>query len=352
MEKVTLKAVADRAGVSLATASKAINQRGDVKDTTRTMVSQAAAELGYLPRKRRSADASGSTVVLVFHTFVSPYALQILGGAHRAAARAGVDLIVATTDQAGGDQAPPLTQRWFRDLAGRPCRGVIAVTTRAGVREARWAQEPSLPLIVIDPEVPAVEPAATPGAGPRIVRISSTNWAGGRDATQHLIDLGHRRIGLVSGSRTSAPARERLEGYRSALESAGLSYTEDLVAGGTYEFEEGHRAATVLLTSPQPPTAIFASADTLALGALRAAHELGITVPDQLSIISFDDTPLTRWSNPQLSAVHQPLFSMGQVAVERALVLSEDPGRFAHPFQLETELIQRESTAPAPEAST
>lgn len=344
MEKITLQAVAERAGVSLATASKVMNQRADVSEATRHAVAEAAQHLGYSPRRARSLRKGPRSISIVFDTISSPYALAILAGAQNAAARAGADLIIDSTDQSYATHAPPLSRIWFRERAEMSCRGVIAVTTPITENSCTWADEAGLPLIVIDPKLPASSAISRSGA---LVRISSTNWAGGRAAVEHLIELGHRRIGLVTGSLDSAPARERMEGYRSALEAAGIAFDQELVDGDSYTFEEGHRVAEQMLRIPDRPTAIFASADTLALGVLRAASEHSFSVPDDLSLITFDDTPLATWTDPQLTAVHQPLFSMGQVAVERALVLAEDPDRFARPFQLETELVLRESTGPA-----
>src|SRR5699024_10005514 len=118
-----------------------------------------------------------------------------------------------------------------------------------------------------------------------------------------------------------------------------------LIVHGGFEEHEGEAGATRLLDLPQPPTAIFETSDALALGALRAAQEREIAVPEELSVIAFDDTMVTRWTTPQLTAIKQPLFSMGQVAVERLLALAADPDSFAHPFKLETQLIERGSTA-------
>ena len=125
----------------------------------------------------------------------------------------------------------------------------------------------------------------------------------------------------------------------------GVVWEKELIAHGNFSYEDGQSGAERLLQLPEPPTAICSVADTLAVGALRAARRLGVDVPEQLSVVSFDDTMIAQWTHPQLTAVRQPLFSMGQVAVERLLALSSDPGLFAHPFKLETHLIERESTA-------
>lgn len=333
-ERVTLKEVAEKAGVSLATASKVMNGRADVRQSTRETVAQAARDLGYQP-KRRESDRRRSALIH-FDTLTSPYSLQVLEGAEQAAHRADVDLIVVSGDQTSAG----LSRAWMAEVASRGVEGVILVTTPIGARHARWSRDLSLPLIAIDPV--SIDPDVQ-----GIVTISATNWEGGTTAVQHLLDLGHRRIGVLAGPEDSVPARQRLQGYHSALGSAGVLWEQDLIEHGKFSYEDGQSGAERLLQLPEPPTAIFAVADTLAVGALRAARQLGIEVPGQLSVVSFDDTMIAQWTHPQLTAVRQPLFSMGQVAIERLLALSADPGLFAHPFKLETQLIERESSAPA-----
>lgn len=332
--RVTLKDVAEKAGVSLATASKVMNGRADVRDATRETVAEAARELGYQP-KRRDIDRRRS-VLIHFDTLTSPYSLQVLEGAEQAAHRVGVDLMVVS-----GDQTPSgLSRAWMADAAARGVEGVILVTTPIGSQHARWSRDLKLPLIAIDPVT--IDPGVD-----GIVTISATNWEGGSSAVQHLLDLGHRRIAVLAGPSDSVPARQRVQGYHSALSQAGVIWERELIEHGDFSYEDGQLGAEKLLQLAEPPTAIFAVADTLAVGALRAARRLGIDVPEQLSVISFDDTMIAQWTHPQLTAVRQPLFSMGQVAIERLLALSSDPGLFAHPFKLETHLIERESTSAA-----
>ena len=330
--RVTLKEVAERAGVSLATASKVMNGRADVRDTTRETVAQAARDLGYQPKRRE--DDRRRSALIHFDTLTSPYSLQVLEGAEQAAHRAGVDLLVVSGDQTRSG----LSRSWMADAAARGVEGVILVTTPIGAQHAKWSRDLNLPLIAIDPV--SIDPETS-----GIVTISATNWEGGSSAVQRLLDLGHRRIGVLGGPEDSVPARQRVQGYHSALGQAGIAIDRELIEHGTFSYEEGQRGAERLLQLPNPPTAIFAVADTLGVGALRAARQLGVEVPGQLSVVSFDDTMIARWTHPQLTAVRQPLFSMGQVAIERLLALSADPGLFAHPFKLETQLIERESTA-------
>ena len=331
--RVTLKSVAERAGVSLATASKVMNGRADVRESTRQTVAQAARDLGYQP-KRRDVDRRRS-ILIHFDSLTSPYSLEVLEGAEQAAHRVDVDLLVAS----GHQTSSGLPRAWMADAAARGVAGVILVTTPIGAQHARWSRDLNLPLIAIDPV--AIDPDLH-----GIITISATNWEGGSSAVQRLLDLGHRRIGVLGGPEESVPARQRVQGYHSVLSQAGISVDPELIEHADFSYEDGQIGAERLLSLPEPPTAIFAVSDTLGVGALRAARQLGVDVPEQLSVVSFDDTMIARWTHPQLTAVRQPLFSMGQVAIERLLALSADPGLFAHPFKLETHLIERESTAP------
>ncbi|WP_102157910.1 LacI family DNA-binding transcriptional regulator [Zhihengliuella halotolerans] len=332
---IRLQDIAEAAGVSTATASKALNGRGDVSEAVRRKITKIAEEMSYAPRPRSRPASSHSRVALVFDHFSSPYAVAILNGAIHAAKRAGVELMTTCIEgeSAGHDV---MSMAWLRDLVKDGITGLIVVTTSLDDATVRWCRRNDLPLIAVDPASPNRE---------HVVSIGSTNWQGGKQATDHLIGLGHRRIGMACGPGDSVPAGERLQGFRSAMQLAGVPVDESLVSGEGFTPEAGRIAALRMLHADEPPTAIFAVSDDVALGVLRAAEELGIGVPQHLSVVGFDDTSAASWMSPPLTTVRQPLGSMGQVAVERVLALAGDPGRFAHPFQLETRLVVRESTA-------
>ncbi|MFC0672591.1 LacI family DNA-binding transcriptional regulator [Brachybacterium hainanense] len=333
---MTLTAVARAAGVSLGTASKVMSGREDVGASTREAVAAIAAEMGYVARRR--APAARRRVIIVFHTLTSPYELEVLQGAEEAAHRAGIELLIVRSKRDGVAQEV-LTRSWLADEAERGVTGIVAVTTPVGPKHVRWTRELGLPMIVVDPVTDASEVRG-------LVTVSATNWEGGMEATGHLVELGHRRIGVLAGPEDSIPAQQRVLGYRTVLEQSGLVFDPQLVVPSSFAYDAGYAGTRQLLSLPDPPSAIFAVSDTLGVGVLRTARERGLEVPQDLSVVSFDDSMITNWTFPQLTAVHQPLFSMGQVAVERLLALAADPGRFAHPFKLETHLIVRESTAP------
>jgi LacI family transcriptional regulator len=262
MARVTLQDVATKAGVSLATASKVMNGRGDVKDTTRELVSGIADELGYSPRPRSNGASTQRDpyLVIVFDTLSIPYSVQVLSGVQDAATRAGVDVVVKSMAESLDATPRIMGRQWFRGIAAAGCLAVITVTMKVDARQGSWARANNLPFIAIDPLTPEGNPTLDGIA----VRISATNWAGARAATQHLADLGHQRIGIVTGPMSSAPSRERLEGYRTALEAAGIPFDPDLHrAAPNYSFEDGRIAAQELLDSDADPTAILACSDTI-----------------------------------------------------------------------------------------
>src|SRR5690606_17804501 len=174
--------------------------------------------------------------------------------------------------------------------------------------------DPALPVVMIDP---------IDAADSRAVSIGSTNWAGGRSATEHVIGLGHRRIAWIGGPQNSAPSTERFHGYRTALDGAGLASDPALVRHGAFSVGTGFQHGRDLLSSAAPPTAVVAGNDEIAIGVLAAAKELGVDVPRELSVTGFDDTPQTEWTTPGLTSVRQPLSGMGRMAVETVLGMAE-----------------------------
>jgi LacI family transcriptional regulator len=179
--------------------------------------------------------------------------------------------------------------------------------------------------------------------------VSAAHRAGAKAATDHLLALGHRRIGHISGRAGWAATDERIEGYHAALAAAGVLPTSDLVAEGTYETASGYAAANVLLDLADAPTAIFAANDNMAAGALRAARDRGLTVPVDLSVVGFDDADLATIVSPQLTTVRQPLAELGRTAVNLLTRMLERQRVETLRVELATKLVVRETTGPPPE---
>lgn len=333
MKRTTLSQVAAQAGVSKGTVSKVLNGRPDVGEDTRERVRAAVADLGYTGSAARRPRTA---IVLVFDTLESNYSLQVMAGAVDACGRAEADLMLSTLPSLEQGDVPPFSEDWFARCGRTGETAVIAVTTPLTAEQVAAAAHAQVPLVAIDPvnSLPSTVPS-----------IGSTNWAGGHEATTHLLGLGHRRIGHLSGAGGSVPARERLAGYRSALEDARVPHDPGLVTGGGFSYEAGFAGAQELLELEDPPTALFAASDEAALGAFEAARQAGLRVPEDLSVVGFDDTLLARWASPKLTTVRQPLHAMGEMAVERAITLLAGGSRRVHPLQLQTSLVERSSTA-------
>jgi LacI family transcriptional regulator len=329
--RVTITEIAHEAGVSVPTVSRVLNGRADVSARTRAKVEELLERRGY----RRSATGTGGSanlVDLVFPDLDSPWAVEILRGVEGVAHAAGLGTVVSALHR-----HPASTEQWLLNLRARASDGVILVTSHLEPSVQEELRRLNVPMAVVDPAgVP------TPGAP----TIGATNWAGGLSATEHLLSLGHRRIGLIAGPPGLLCSRARLDGYRAALESAGVPYDEGLVTEGDFYHESGFAGAHALLDLPDPPTAVFASSDQMALGVYEAVRQRGLRVPDDVSVVGFDDLPEVRWCSPPLTTIRQPLAEMGAVAARTVLRMLAGEEAESPRVELATELVVRHSTAP------
>jgi LacI family transcriptional regulator len=189
---------------------------------------------------------------------------------------------------------------------------------------------------VVDPEG---EPA------PGVVSVGATNWHGGLAATRHLLELGHRRVAMISGPADMLCSQARVDGYRAALETAGVEVDPMLIRRGTFLVDSGHDQGHALLSLPDPPTAIFAGSDLMAFGVFEAARQRGLRVPEDLSVVGFDDLPLSKSAWPPLTTVRQPLQEMAALATRTVLAMKRGEAPESRRVELATDLIVRESTA-------
>jgi LacI family transcriptional regulator len=232
------------------------------------------------------------------------------------------------------------TLRWLDNLTQRGSDGVILVVTELPRAQRRQVEELRIPIVVVDP---------VGNPDPAIPSVGATNWHGGIAATQHLLELGHRRIGILTGPDDMLCSRARLDGYRAALEQAGISSDPALERAGDFHHGTGFTGTVELLALPDPPTAIFACSDLQALGAYEAIRRAGLQVGRDVSVVGFDDLPSAGWAAPPLTTVRQPLSEMAGVAARIVLQGAEAvlPGGTQR-LELATELVVRESTAPPP----
>jgi LacI family transcriptional regulator len=324
--KVTLADVAAVAQVSIPTASKALRGGSDVAAATRSRVESAMADLGYLrPARQRSR---AGLIDLVF-TQLSPWAVEIIRGAEEPAMNSRTRLAISIAADEGQ------RERWLDSLAGSRTDGVILVLSELSPHHRARLADLHVPLVVIDP---IGQPA------PGVPSIGAANWAGGMTATEHLIELGHRRIGTITGRPELLCSRARLDGYRTALERAGIQVDDSLIVAGDFLYASGLEAASRMLGLPDPPTAIFAGSDLQALGVYEAARQHNLQIPRDLSVVGFDDVEIAQWASPPLTTLRQPLAEMAALATR--ILLERIADTFNQRAELATNLVVRQSTAP------
>jgi LacI family transcriptional regulator len=338
--RATLATVAASAGVSVATVSKVVNGRNDVGAATRARVENLLERHDYVGRRAdpvgRGAARAHPSVELVFHGQLTAYSVEILQGVLDAGARLGVAVAVSERPR-GERRAGDRPAAWARDLSSAGRQAVIAVVNDLTAADLTALARARLPLVVIDPiNMPRAD----------VTGVGSTNFAGGLAATQHLLSLGHRRVAYVGGPVTAACNQARMHGYRAAMEAAGAPVPKEYVRAGHFRYQDGVDEGTVLLDRPLRPTAVFAASDEIAAGVIEAARARGLRIPEDMSVVGFDDTHVARLASPPLTTVRQPLREMGSVALRTAMRLAAGEKLDSHHVELATELVVRRSTAP------
>ncbi len=328
----TIHDVAKRAGVGIGTVSSVINNSRAVNEETRKRVMQAIAELDYTPHPAARQLSSGKTfnIGAIIPFFTRPAAVERLRGVMSVIAPSEYDftLFSVETSAQRAEQLKDVPRRGRVD-------GLIIFSCPPTPREAQRILASNIPTVLID------------GYHPDLNCIYIDNVAGGYTATKHLIELGHRRIGYL-GDPIDDPigffvSRDRFQGYRRALDEAGIPFNPAYHREGQHSLESGREMARSLLQQPNPPTALFAFSDTIAFGVMEAAKELGLSIPDDLALIGFDDIELARLYG--LSTMRQQLFQTGVTGAEMLLNLIGNPDTEQRQIQLSTELIVRHSTA-------
>lgn len=336
--KPTLAAVARKAGVSAPTVSKVVNGRGDVAAETRAKVLAVLEQTGYRSPLQRKNSAGRATVVEVVLDYLnSAYVVEVLNGVLEYAAVADVEVLLNVT---GKQRAPILSpERRAQRMIDEGRGGMIVVTSAFGSAQLDAFHRRHIPVVVIDPLNPP------PGD---VVSVGASNWAGGKAAAAHLLELGHRRIAYLGGPETAECNQARLHGYMAALMAKGVPVDEQLIFAGHFRAEYGVQGLKALTELEQMPTAIFAASDSIALGVLAEARRRGIRIPEDLSLVGFDGTYQAEESVPALTSVVQPLQEMGRVALRSVLRQMHGDVLDSRRVELATHLVVRESTAPPP----
>jgi len=324
---VTIAYIAESAGVSIPTVSKVINGRRGVAAGTRARVEALIDRYGY---RRPAPSARRTTMELVFDELEDMWGTEIIRGVERVARQHQMGVVLTEF----GPERNAI-HYWIDDTVSRRPACVVTVA-QLSEEQRNQLRAKGIPFVVFDPttELPDDVPF-----------VGATNWSGGRSATRHLIELGHRRIAMIGGPDHVLCCRARLDGHRSALDAAGLPPDDALIVRTDLTREDGHAAALDLLQRPQPPTAIFTCNDLQALGVYQAARQLGQRIPADLSVVGFDDLPIAALMDPPMTTVRQPLTEMAAAATELALALGRGEDRPQIGLELATTLTVRESTA-------
>lgn len=333
-QRVTLKEIAAQTGVSLTTISKVLNGGSDVSSTTRALVEEQLRASGYRRRKSRQRR---DYIEVVLHELEGEWALGILDGVRESAAAAGMAVSLSVS----GDRRAPGPE-WLDSVVRRAPSGIILLFAGIPADGRERLSARGIPFVVIDP-------AGDPDAD--LPSVGSANWSGGLAATRHLLELGHRRIAAITGPESVMCALARLDGYRAAMASAGVTIPPGWIRFGDFRRQGGEHHAAELLRLPDRPTAIFAGNDAHALGVLHAASALGLSVPRDLSVVGYDDLAIAELAHPRLTTVHQPLREMAEQATRLLLQLLDGPRPEVTRIELATSLVVRDSTA-APAAAS
>ena len=325
---MTIRDVAARAGVSVATVSKVINNRYGVASGTSARVQAVIDELGYeASLVAQSLRNHRTNVIGILVADLEPFSTELLKGAADAIRGSGFELVVYSAGGHSGDRVG-WERRYLSRLSGTLIDGAILVTPT--VVDVNYGA----PIVAIDPH--------TGQSG--LPTVDSDNFRGAQLATGHLLSLGHRRIGMLTGRPDLESAQLRERGYREALQAAGADVDESLIRCGDYDPEVSLEQARLLLTAPSPPTAVFAANDMSAIATIEVATELGLRVPADLSVVGFDNIPESALCAPPLTTVEQPIRKMGERSIELLLSLIRGERLQATHITLATNLVIRQST--------
>lgn len=329
---ITIHDVARKAGVSISTVSRVLNGKGDVALETNEKVQCVVKELGYASSlAARSMRSHRTNVIgLIMPDVASPYSLEVLRGVNQGIAHIDYHLIVYTTGNIRKRGTTDQERQYVRLLDGTITDGVIVVTPAATDFST------DAPLVVVDPN----------NQSPACPAIMCANRAAAVSAMRYLINLGHRRIAHITGRLDLVSACDRLEGYKESLSTAGIPIDLDLIQVGNYEMELAQKQTRTLLALKNPPTAIFAANDMSAMGAYQAAQAAGVRIPQDLSVVGFDNVLESVFLNPPLTTVDQSIAEMGTMAIDIMVKLLRGEQLKENLVTIPTRLVIRDSCLP------
>jgi LacI family transcriptional regulator len=336
--KVTIVEVAKKAQVSLGTVSRVINNDVHVAPETRERVSAVIQEMQYVAnRQARGLKGMKTSVIgVLVPDLATSYIGEIMHGIDSELALHQFELMLFTHHRIAAKEAS-----YVANMVQGMVDGILLVLPRNIADYTDTLTRHNFPFVLIDHQ----------GNGDPCTAVGATNWQGAYNATEYLIKQGHKRIGFITGSMDLGCSHDRLKGYRSALRTYHIPEVPELVYEGDFNQPDGYAGASAFLELPIPPTAIFASNDVMAMGVMDAARNRNLRIPDDISIIGFDNIPQAAMINPSLTTVQQPLEQMGRVATQMLLSILKTPQKDVKRIELPTELIIRSSTS-APKNGT
>jgi LacI family transcriptional regulator len=333
-QRPTIYDVARLAGVSTATVSRALNGTGQIAPATRATIEAAVEQLGYRPNTiaRSLVTRSTQTIALLLPDITNPFYAALVSGIQQAALAEGWTMLLCTTESDAEREEHYLRVLRAKQVDGALVDGLVLPSDRI----SRFVED-GFPIVCLDRDIDSRS----------IPLVQVNNRLGGRIATQHLIDLGHTRIAHVTGAGELGISDERLAGYRDALTETGLPVDFQLVEEGRFTDEGGHDAARKLLEREPDLTAIFAANDLSALGVMNAVAEVGKRVPEDVSVVGFDDLHLSAYTSPPLTTIRQPAVEIATLATTILIGLTRGHQAERMRHLLEPELVVRASTKAA-----
>ncbi|EGQ7689943.1 substrate-binding domain-containing protein [Vibrio cholerae] len=327
----TMKDIARLAGVSTSTVSHVINKSRFVSDEIAERVNNAAQQLNYAPSAlARSLKMNRTkTIGMLVTTSTNPFFGEVVKGVERSCYHQGYNLILCNTE--GDNQRMKAS---INTLLQKRVDGLLLMcSTLEGERLDVFDRYPDIPIVVMD-------------WGPILFasdKIQDNSLQGGYMAAKHLIECGHREIGCITGPLIRHQAQMRYEGYKRALAEAGIAINPDWIVESDFECEGGYQAFEKLYERGKLPSALFVSNDMMAMGVIQAASQRGLRVPDDLSLIGYDDVHIAKFMTPALTTIHQPKYRLGKAAIDTLLYRLENPDTTAQVVQLEPTLVVRNS---------
>lgn len=329
----TIAEIAAKAGVSIPTVSRVLNNRPDVSAATRERVEQVIKESGFIRSRVKNVLKESSGIIdMLIPDLSTMYPIEIVRGVEEVLERTELRLALSLMHNLLESE-----ERWLGKVIDGATDGAILVLAQGQSKRLDMLHQHKIPFVVVDHRGEL---------GPDVPSVGATNWLGGRLAAEHLLSLGHQRIAIISGDASLRCSRDRIAGYRAALEDAGVAVDAELIRPGAFIQQTGYEQTCALLDLAEPPTAIFAGSDTQAMGVYAALRARGLSLPDDMSVVGFDDVPLSSLVTPALTTVRQPLVEMGRVATTMLLRMIAEEPLDSKRVELTTTLIVRASTAP------